>query len=273
MIKLNGYKVPYTLFPDNTSQVWGIPEKAFESESYEIEWDFFHEMEFIHLAQLKDLIDKRNVYKDVNLYVPYLPFARQDKDVLNDRTFALHTFAKLINGLGFNKITSLDTHSNVAENLITYFENLSPKEHIEFSFKESCSEVIAVPDAGAYTRYGSMVDYSSIIGNKVRNQKTGHIEEYTFEGNPKGKKVLIVDDICDGGMTFRLLSKSLLDAGAKEVNLYVTHGIFSKGLKVLKKDGINRIFTHKGEVFDTKMGPSYKPIPPEGLYESETSNM
>jgi hypothetical protein len=31
------------------------------------------------------------------------------------------------------------------------------------------------------------------------------------------------------------------------VHLYVTHGIFSRGLAPLRESGIKRIFTHKGE--------------------------
>jgi len=58
---------------------------------------------------------------------------------------------------------------------------------------------------------------------------------------------MIVDDICDGGATFILLAKELYAAGAKEVNLFVTHGIFSKGLIPLYEAGIKRIFTQDGE--------------------------
>lgn len=64
------------------------------------------------------------------------------------------------------------------------------------------------------------------------------------------KNILIVDDICDGGATFMLLTKDLYKRGAKSINLFVTHGIFSKGLKPLKEAGINRIFTAKGEAVD-----------------------
>jgi len=90
--------------------------------------------------------------------------------------------------------------------------------------------------------------------------------------------VLIVDDICDGGMTFKLLARDLLAAGAKEVHPYVTHGIFSKGLDTLKESGIGRFFTYKGECFTHKTGAGKvivtgKPRPPKGMLDSETSNM
>ena len=63
----------------------------------------------------------------------------------------------------------------------------------------------------------------------------------------QNKTILIIDDICDGGMTFKLTAERLKELGAKEVHLYVTHGIFSKGLETLRESGIDRIFTRKGE--------------------------
>ena len=89
--------------------------------------------------------------------------------------------------------------------------------------------------------------YTVLIGEKVRDQSTGRITHYSINGDVKDKNILIVDDICDGGMTFRILSKSLVDRGSKSNNLYVSHGIFSQGLDVLRNDGINRIFTINGE--------------------------
>ena len=50
-----------------------------------------------------------------------------------------------------------------------------------------------------------------------------------MNGNVEGKNCLIVDDICDGGRTFTDLAKKLNDKGAKELYLFVSHGIFSKG--------------------------------------------
>lgn len=64
----------------------------------------------------------------------------------------------------------------------------------------------------------------------------------------KKQTICIVDDICDGGRTFIEAAKLLQRLEPKEIHLYVSHGIFSKGLKVLTEAGISKIFTHKGEV-------------------------
>ncbi len=58
----------------------------------------------------------------------------------------------------------------------------------------------------------------------------------------KGKYCVIVDDICDGGRTFIELAKTLKEGGAQRVVLYVTHGIFSKGIYPLEKY-IDEVYT------------------------------
>jgi phosphoribosylpyrophosphate synthetase len=116
------------------------------------------------------------------------------------------------------------------------------------------SSVACYPDKGARVKYTDFYNLPSIHGNKIRNQDTGHIEQYDLFGNCEGKRILIVDDICDGGATFVLLADQLYANGAEEVNLFVTHGIFSKGLKPLRNAGIKRIFTNKGEAITMNDG-------------------
>jgi ribose-phosphate pyrophosphokinase len=57
-------------------------------------------------------------------------------------------------------------------------------------------------------------------------------------------KVLIVDDICDGGATFIRAARALRAIEPDvEVGLCVTHGIFSKGRQHLLDNGIDKIYT------------------------------
>lgn len=252
MISINGVAIAPTIFPDGTSQVWKLSEKGLDALYKEgiinIKWDFENEAEFIHLAQLKTLLD---TYCDIiNLHMPYLPYARQDKHIDNNSTFALHTFAKLINSLNFNEVHVIDAHNNLRANMIERLEDHSPKKYIEDAIEATGADTLLYPDAGAKTRYFSysfIVD-GSVYADKVRDQSTGFIKGITITGKVKGKKLLIVDDLCDGGMTFKLVAEQALKDGAKEVHLYVTHGIFSKGTDTLKDSGISRIFTYKGEV-------------------------
>ncbi len=104
-------------------------------------------------------------------------------------------------------------------------------------------DTICYPDKGATDKYYSSFPYhASVVCTKNRDPLTGYISEITCKGSIKNRKILIIDDICDGGMTFILIAKKLLKEGALTVSLYVSHGIFSKGKKVLHNSGILNIY-------------------------------
>jgi len=88
-----------------------------------------------------------------------------------------------------------------------------------------------------------------LIGAKDRDVKTGNITRTSITPIVHGGNAIIVDDICDGGRTFIELAKCLKPACDK-VYLYVTHGIFSKGLDVF--DGlIDHIWTANSFLTET----------------------
>lgn len=248
MIYLNDMQINLTIFPDKTSQVWKLHEPCLNLGYADIRWDFDSESELMHLAQLRDLI-KSFGNPVCTLFITYLPYGRQDKRIDNNSTFALRTFAKFVNFMRFDKVTCLDPHSEVALDIFKNFVAVYPTGRINTVMEDLESSMICFPDKGALLKYGQMFpgrDYINAL--KERDQATGKILKYSLNGSARDHDVLIVDDICDGGATFIALAELLYAGGATEVNLFVTHGIFSKGLKVLKDAGIKRIFTYQGEM-------------------------
>jgi ribose-phosphate pyrophosphokinase len=261
MIYVNGNAVNTTLFPDNTSQVWKIPTLEIPGTNWvHVKWDFSHEGEFIQLAQLKQLLDNKGFKAALRL--SYLPYGRQDKEVSNEATFALRTFNKYIDFMDWDEIIIMDPHSSVTKDYVRNVREVYPIEELTKVLIELCTTQVCYPDKGAtgkYTKiYRELIGDEFIYGEKVRDQSTGNITSYKLIGNPKGKNVLIVDDICDGGATFKLLTKDLLAQGATEVNLFVSHGIFSRGLRTLTESGINRIFTKDGEASEVQNNITYR---------------
>lgn len=252
MITLGNLPINVTLFPDKTSQVWQIknlvPPRI---PTFDVQWKFESEAEFLHLAQLKDLLDSCPSSRK-KLTISYLPYARQDKPISNNSTFALHTFAKLLNTLNFDEVVIVDPHSEIALNLIQNSKAVYPTKIVENLIKKEKIDVICFPDKGAQTKYEKLYKFSNFSGQKVRNQLTGQIEKYTINGNVKKTNVLVVDDLCDGGATFILLAKELYNQGANSVSLFVTHGLFTKGVEILWEARIDKIFTIDSEFINKK---------------------
>lgn len=84
---------------------------------------------------------------------------------------------------------------------------------------------IAFPDEGAYKRFGEMFDeYPQIFCYKFRRGSETKVT--IIEGNPKGKNIIIVDDIIFTGGTQIACMDALYKQGAQCVNTYATHGVF-----------------------------------------------
>jgi len=61
-------------------------------------------------------------------------------------------------------------------------------------------------------------------------------------GNVKDKTCVIVDDIIDSGGTIINAAKALKDRGAKEVYVYITHGVLSgEAVNKIKKSVIKNL--------------------------------
>lgn len=176
-------------------------------------------------------------------YVPYIPYARQDRVMVPGEPLAAAVFGTIINLCGFDRIIVDDPHSDVSP---SHIKNVAIFEQYELALDilgEGFFEdaVIVAPDAGAIkkvTKLAQKVNHRHIgVGTKHRNLLTNEITDTTYSGpDVNGKRVIMVDDLLDGGRTFIELGKVLRAHGASEVILYATHGIFSYGVDVF--DGV-----------------------------------
>lgn len=194
--------------------------------------------DIMELALLVDAIRRSIKNPIINLHMPYLPYARQDRIMNNGESLAVKVFCDFVNSLNLNSVTVDDCHSDVGVALLNNVHNdqtFIPKVQ-ELNF-----DVLVAPDSGALKKtykYANILNKPVIRADKERDVKTGNITGTVVYGDVQDKKVLIMDDICDYGNTFIHLSKVLYEEGAKEVTLYVTHGLFAGGTQVLCDAGL-----------------------------------
>ena len=224
MIKLNGEIVNVNHFPDGTLL---LKEEGqwFGGGAHNIEWYFENNEELLTLIFLVKHLKSYDNTTKVNLSLPYIPNARQDRVKTTEDVFTLKYFADIINYLNFNQVHVLDPHSSVSEALINNIIVHSPNYFIDKAMYNCRPDIMFYPDEGAMKRYSGMVDQPYAFGIKKRDWETGKILglELMNKDIIKDTDVLIIDDICSRGGTFYHSAKALKDAGAKNIYLYVTH--------------------------------------------------
>ncbi|MBY6258205.1 MULTISPECIES: ribose-phosphate diphosphokinase [Phytobacter] len=209
--------------------------------------------DFMLLAQLVDAVRHVTDISVSHLELAWLPWARQDRHMVNGDSFALKVFANQLNTLNFNKVLLLDPHSDAAaaaiNNSVVIAQEtcLMKSENLRQAISTGKLMLVA-PDAGALKKIHNVAKASGArdyaILTKERDVATGNLTGFSLvSGNVAGKDVLIVDDLCDAGGTFIGSAQVLRDAGARSVSLYVTHGVFSKGVENLLNNGIDAIYT------------------------------
>jgi ribose-phosphate pyrophosphokinase len=191
----------------------------------------------------------------IDLRIPYVPYARQDRVCNPGEALSIRVMADIINGMGCRRVTIVDPHSDVTSALINNCHVITQAEVIKNS--PLAEEILldnwalVSPDAGAAKKIQTVAKAIAKNGafpdvfcaSKVRDTRTGAITSTAFHDDVKGRTVLIVDDICDGGRTFIELATLLNQMGTAKTMLYVTHGIFSKGLDLLR-ESIAHVYCH-----------------------------
>ena len=185
---------------------------------------------------------KRRQGHRLELYIPYLPYSRQDRPTSPNEPFSLQVIGDIINAQGYQKVYTLDVHSDVAHGCIRNLVNI-PVDFIVHEFPNNTNFrdcVLVIPDQGAYKRLQKMAPLFKgvAVALKHRDTETGKLRIDALHGDVYGEHCLIVDDICDGGGTFVMLAELLEEKGAAKVDLFVTHGIFSKGVELERIDEI-----------------------------------
>lgn len=214
------------------------------------------------IGQAYSIILDKSLECDLTLNLPYFPYARADRKFGENYANPLDLFFQFLSRLDFDAYIVHDVHNadaimNCAErwglNTIYFNSRLDcfrSTVNGERKLKELLKKdpVFCAPDAGAAAGTCEIAEYYGneyVICKKTRNPHNGYITglEIVFGTNVDGRTAIITDDICDGGATFDIAARALKEAGAKEVILYVTHGIFSKGIESLTE--VDQIFFYQ----------------------------
>lgn len=228
MILLNNKEIEPRVFPDGTYHISvDLTNEMIYESAATISWFYDSENELSFMFYLTRHLQDNGI-KDIDLILPYVPNARQDRVRENSEVFTLKYFCEIINFLNFNKVFILDPHSPVTPALLKNVVCLSPCPNIAKVINEIDDEnlLLFYPDEGSMKRYSDFLKREYAFGIKERDWKTGKILGLNIGGcaeKIKNSNILIVDDICGSGDTFYYAAKLLKENGAKDIYLYATH--------------------------------------------------
>lgn len=186
----------------------------------------------------------------IELHIQTFPDQRADRVEKDGQSVPARVSAKLIGALNVKEIYIYDAHSQVfVQELIIRSTakviEISAADCFEWARYETATELLPVDfvvavDKGAKLRAettaeqeGAAVIYAD--KKRVEGKVVGHEIVGKALVHPTDT-IWVVDDLCDGGATFISIAKLLRETYKfEELNLYVTHGLFSKGKEELSK--------------------------------------
>lgn len=193
------------------------------------------------------------------LMLPYLPAARADRGVPEGAAI----YAAMINSIYADEVIVIDPHSDVMPEYIDNVHILDGVELVERATHNLGFDGVIAPDAGAKSRAGRIAEHLGkdlYQAEKKRDFETGQLLAYEMKDHlPKSGKYLVVDDICDGGGTFKMLANET-GLHSAQLSLWVTHGIFSGHADGLKNYYRN-IYTTDSHPGSNRLGVATTIVP------------
>ena len=188
-----------------------------------------------HVMELLIIIDalKRGSAKRISAIMPYYGYARQDRKSGPRTPISAKLVANLVSTAGANRALMVDLHAGQIQGFFDIpTDNLfaSPVfiKDIKKNFDVNKTTIVS-PDVGGVVRARAIakrVECDLAIIDK-RREKAGISEVMNIIGDVTDKNCILIDDMCDTAGTLTNASFALNKAGAKSVNAYITHGVFS----------------------------------------------
>ena len=178
---------------------------------------------------------RRGSARRITAVIPYYGYARQDRKSGPRTPISAKLVANLITVAGADRVLTLDLH---AAQIQGFFDIPTDNLFAAPVFTKDIMErfdgadlTIVSPDMGGVLRARAIakrLDADLAIIDK-RRERAGVSEVMHIIGDVDSRRCIVVDDIVDSAGTLCNAATALMDAGAKSVGAYVTHGVLSGG--------------------------------------------
>ena len=204
-----------------------------------------------NLIQILSLISKaKEVSLEVIAVIPYMGYARQDREFLPGEIITMKVLGKLFKGAGASEIIAVDIHSNIGFRYFTIkTKNVSAIPDLAKYFKKLSlkNPLVISPDQGGRERakeFAKEFNSDYIALEKKRDRKTGKVEIKTKNIEVKGRDLILVDDMISTGGSIIKATQFLKKQKCKRVYVACTHALLMNNAeKKIKKSGVTSIIS------------------------------
>ncbi len=203
-----------------------------------------------NLIQCLSLISKAKQFSsNVIAVVPYMGYARQDREFLPGEVVSMQVIAKLFKAAGATKLIVVDIHSLIGlKHFKISAKNISAVPELVKFFKKLKlkNPLVVSPDLGGKKRtkeFAKLLNSNYIALKKKRDRKTGKVK--IISTNLKqvvGRDIILVDDIIRSGGSIIKATEFLKKQKCKRVFVSCTHALLiGDAEKRIKKAGVSKI--------------------------------
>jgi len=204
-----------------------------------------------NLLQILSIISEvKKISSKIYAIIPYMGYARQDRQFLNGEIVTMSVVAKMLQAAGAKKAIVVDIHSKTA---LRHFkiptENVSAIPELAKYLKKLKlkNPIVVSPDTGGSLRakkFADVLKSDFIVLKKSRNRKTGKVSIQSTKADVNGKDLIIVDDIISTGGSVVKATQFLKKQKCKRVFVVCTHGLLvGDAEKNIKKAGVTQIIS------------------------------
>jgi len=190
-----------------------------------------------YYMELLIMIDamKRASAKTINVVLPYYAYARQDRTARPHEPITAKLIANMLVEAGATRVLTLDLHAVQVQGFFDIpVDNLFTIPLFARYYKDKQMEgddyVVVSPKNSGVGRARSLSEYLNTTLAIVDQDESLDDDGYVI-GDVQGKNCILVDDILNTGETFAKAAVLLKEAGANNVYICASHGLFSETAK------------------------------------------
>ena len=203
-----------------------------------------------NLMELLVMIDtaRRASARQITAIIPYYGYGRQDHKHTGREPISAKLVADLITTAGADRVVSVDLHATQIQGFFSIpMDHLTAVPTLASYFQENRipDAVIVAPDVGRARlaeKYRDILHLPIALMNKRRSGIGGReVEFLDIMGDIAGKTPILIDDIVASGTPIRQ-AEELVNAGAKEVYLSITHPVLVEpAMELLQSPAVRQL--------------------------------